>query len=111
MESLEDILTCKVCMEKYNDNDKKPLFLTCGHTFCSKCLRFIYKRPSLKCPLDKKDHKYETFTLIPTNFSVLNCLHSHEHNHINPKKSEKKCQIHPTDSLKFYCLTHESLIC
>ncbi len=77
MESgIEELLTCKVCMERYTDEDKKPLFLTCGHTFCSRCLRLIYKRKSLKCPLDKKESKYEDFGGIPTNFSVLNCLHS-----------------------------------
>lgn len=73
---VEEILTCKVCMDKYNDSDKKPLFLNCGHTFCTRCLRLIYKRQALRCPLDKKEFKYESFVSIPTNFSVLNCLHS-----------------------------------
>jgi hypothetical protein len=112
MESIEEILTCKICMERFNDEDKKPLFVPCGHTFCSRCLRFIYKRPNLRCPLDKKEHKVEAFTNIPINFSVLNCLHSQIQNNNEGlklagdlKRKEKKCEKHPNDSLKFYCQT------
>ena len=107
MEGVEEILTCKVCMERFNDEDKKPLFIPCGHTFCSKCLRFIYKRPVLRCPLDKKEHKLDTFAAIPINFSVLNCLHSG--NHLS--RSSKKCEKHPSEDLKFYCETDKMLIC
>ena len=119
MEGIEEILTCKICMEKFNDSEKKPLFIPCGHTFCSKCLRFIYKKPSLKCPLDKKDHKFEAFSLIPTNFSLLNCVHSvldpmllsYKSGSHHLLRSEKKCDKHPSESLKFYCETHDALIC
>ena len=112
MESIEELLTCKVCMERYNDADKKPLFLTCGHTFCSRCLRLIFKRAALKCPLDKQTSKYETFVSIPTNFSVLNCIHSQDLNKKNGcVVTDKKCKNHPSESLKFYCKSHDALIC
>ena len=61
MESLEELLTCKICMDKYNELERKPLFLPCGHTFCARCLRFVYKKKILICPMDKKHHKYEQF--------------------------------------------------
>ena len=115
MESVEEIITCKICMEHYNDSDKKPLFITCGHTFCSHCLRFIFKRSIVHCPLDKKQHKYDTFAAIPTNFSVLNCLHSYLlANSKSGNQSNgfaKKCAQHPSENLKFYCENHEVLIC
>lgn len=74
MESMEDLLTCRICMEKYNTNERKPLFLPCGHTFCQKCLKFVYKRGKLQCPMDKKKHSFDFFTSIPSNFQLLNCL-------------------------------------
>ncbi len=76
MESIEEIITCKICMERYNEAERKPLFVPCGHTFCMKCLRFIFHKPNISCPLDKKAHKFDNFSLIPTNFSVLNIIHS-----------------------------------
>ena len=114
--SVEELLSCKVCMDKYTDNDKKPLFLSCGHTFCSQCLRLMYKRQSVKCPLDKKESKYENFQAIPTNFSVLNCLHSNEQNDVSNgaaslKFTGKKCPSHESETLKFYCQTHDAIIC
>ena len=110
MESIEEILTCQVCMERFNDTDKKPLFVSCGHTFCSKCLRFIYRKPNLKCPLDKKESKYESFNIVPTNYSVLGCLNTYLQSQ-GETKLEKKCEKHPSDSLKFYCQTDAQLIC
>lgn len=56
---MEELLTCKVCMERYNEIDRKPLFLNCGHTFCAKCLKYLYKKDSMKCPLDKKNNKFQ----------------------------------------------------
>lgn len=100
MESIEELLTCKVCMEKYNDKEKKPLFLPCGHTFCQKCLKFIYKRRILLCPLDKKLHKFDLFSKVPTNYSVLNTV---PYAAGPSKRIEKKCLEHPKESLKLYC--------
>lgn len=76
MESLEEILTCSICIEIYNDTERKPLFLLCGHTFCAKCLRLVFQKPNLVCPLDKKIHKFDSFDKVPTNFSVLKVIHS-----------------------------------
>lgn len=68
MEHLDEFLTCKICMEIFDTNDKKPLFVPCGHTFCTKCLRFIFKKSSVMCPLDKKVHKVSSFNEIPANY-------------------------------------------
>ena len=35
----ENLITCSICLEIYNDNDRIPLMLTtCSHTFCKSCL-------------------------------------------------------------------------
>jgi len=35
----EILITCSICLEIYNDNDRIPLMLTtCSHTFCKSCL-------------------------------------------------------------------------
>ena len=40
-------MDCKICFEKYNDFDRKPNVLNCGHLFCVKCLNTL---PEQKCP-------------------------------------------------------------
>ena len=31
-------VTCPICFDHYNDKEKIPRILTCGHTFCQHCL-------------------------------------------------------------------------
>lgn len=48
MPSVEETLTCPVCMELFDD----PRLLPCSHTFCRKCLHSIVNSHSLiTCPL------------------------------------------------------------
>jgi len=98
-------------MEPYNDTERKPMFLLCGHSFCSKCLRLVWHKHSLVCPLDKKTHKFETFDKIPVNYSILNIVHQQRANGAAVTKSDKKCEAHPRESLKFFCISHQAIIC
>lgn len=34
----EYLISCKICWDRYNLEENKPLALTCGHTFCAKCI-------------------------------------------------------------------------
>ena len=34
----EDLSTCCVCLDTYNEDERKPKFLSCGHTICLKCV-------------------------------------------------------------------------
>lgn len=37
-EQIEDLSTCCVCLEFYNDGERKPKFLSCHHCLCLKCI-------------------------------------------------------------------------
>jgi len=36
-----DILVCGICKKRFNEDDRKPKFLQCYHTYCYKCLTDI----------------------------------------------------------------------
>lgn len=36
--AVDTIIGCKICFEEFNDTDRSPLVLDCGHTFCGRCL-------------------------------------------------------------------------
>jgi Zinc finger, C3HC4 type (RING finger). len=36
-----DIETCGICKKHFNQDDRKPKFLHCYHTYCVKCLTNI----------------------------------------------------------------------
>jgi len=44
-------LKCLICLEEYANNDKSekaPKILSCGHTFCCKCIKEILKKIIIK---------------------------------------------------------------
>ena len=44
-------LGCAVCQEDYNDSDRAPRNLSCGHSSCSHCLTNMSVRGSVSCPV------------------------------------------------------------
>ena len=38
-EQTEDLGTCHICMEYYNETENLPKHLPCGHAFCCNCLK------------------------------------------------------------------------
>lgn len=46
----DELITCAICLEEYNDKERSPLELGC-HTFCKPCL---LRLPSKICPMCRK---------------------------------------------------------
>ena len=62
--NLDDV-ECPICLLLYNNDEEKPLELSCGHNICMKCAGLMHtEKKNLECPLDLKI----TF-LTPTDFS------------------------------------------
>jgi hypothetical protein len=74
---------CGKCNLEYNGEKKAPIFLPCGHTFCKKCLKDIYKKNSfIICPEDGKK-LYLALDHYPVNHLILKKI-------TNNKSSNKK---------------------
>ena len=92
MVDYESLLECQICLEEYNANSRKPLFLGCGHTYCSSCLNRLYKYSIVKCPVDNKRYTYSDFSKIPANYQLLSCLNINNKNRETRRSSENKRQ-------------------
>jgi len=64
---------CGICFKAYNHNDKKPISLPCGHSFCFECTKQLFKHQMIKCPYDKIAHHCIPENL-PVNYTVLTAL-------------------------------------
>ena len=65
-------LSCYICTEIYSQ-DKKPLILVCGHTFCETCLTILFdKCKEIQCSFCKIITKLEKFDDMIINYSILN---------------------------------------
>ena len=40
-DSDEDLISCHVCLWRFNDGDRKPKFLDCHHYFCLSCIKVL----------------------------------------------------------------------
>lgn len=70
---MDSIFECGVCFKPYNHQDKKPLALPCGHSFCLECLKKMTKNAVITCPYDKAQHSTLPDNL-PVNYQVLSGL-------------------------------------
>lgn len=61
MESLFNILQCKICYEHFQLKLHEPFSLICGHTICSKSTLNLYINNQIICPFCKRINKYESF--------------------------------------------------
>lgn len=67
---MESLLECQICYRSYNHQDKKPISLPCGHSFCHECVLKLFKHSMIKCPFDKIQHQI-TVDQLPVNFVIL----------------------------------------
>jgi len=76
------ILECSVCCERYDDRERVPRVLHCGHTFCTSCLTQLcvthkaqnndFMSTYISCPHDRKHTNVTHGVLgLPQNFALL----------------------------------------
>ncbi|CAG9321661.1 unnamed protein product [Blepharisma stoltei] len=52
---MESLLECIICKEPYNQSNRAPIILTCGHTFCKSCVHKMSQHSQyIRCPIDRK---------------------------------------------------------
>ncbi|XP_034236826.1 uncharacterized protein LOC117642615 isoform X2 [Thrips palmi] len=60
-------MDCDVCLESFNDKDRRPKCLPCGHTFCLRC---VTQQKDKKCPIDRKAYR-PVASNLPDNFKII----------------------------------------
>lgn len=109
-QGLEAILTCQICIHIYNQDDRVPLILRCGHTVCRECAKGLTKGYSdRRCPFDKISIDFANPDFLSKNYSLLDLLESLKGKRLRP--DEKFCEKHPKKKAKFYCQTHAAFVC
>lgn len=46
-------MDCQVCLETFNNLERRAMVLECGHTFCKSCISILYLKIPVICPLDR----------------------------------------------------------
>ena len=116
-------INCPICYDTYNDKDKIPRILHCGHTFCQICLLDLRTSNILTCPTCRKFFTPEVKNLIK-NFTILDYIYNKkgqegfggvcpslhgvlgEGSNLKPEGesvSDNFCLTHPQKKTKYFC--------
>ncbi|KAM3932723.1 E3 ubiquitin-protein ligase TRIM32-like [Leptodactylus fuscus] len=113
---LFNLVHCTICTEKYNEADRRPKVLCCGHTFCMKCLQELHNRslhpavkknPPLRCPSCRQKTKMSNTwcgSRLPDNFAIINFL-------ADEKSFKQYCKKHENEIMTFFCHQCQRLLC
>ena len=107
---------CSICFERFNDENKCPRMLSCGHSFCSCCLERLLRGNTIDCP------KCRNPVAVPSgvhgllkNFALLDIVnetapkqHAENTGHVGSHECEACDEKHPAN---FCCLDCKENMC
>lgn len=65
-----EFLTCPICSHDFNDTQRQPISLGCGHTVCKSCLLSLHRTV---CPFDQSAINLKV-EILPMNYALLQLL-------------------------------------
>jgi hypothetical protein len=87
-------MDCSICLERFDQDSKKPMVLECGHTFCIHCVYEIYKKSKIECPIDRSA-LLQPLKKVKINYSLQDIVSSFSSISLNsPLKSEARHSPH-----------------
>jgi hypothetical protein len=95
-------MNCHICMEPYNIANRLPKNLSCGHTFCDRCLRKLATGYDIECPKCRQKSKNN----LPICYAIYDFLVLE-----NKADLDEACKVHDYERLQFFCNKDGIKIC
>ncbi|XP_018009863.1 flocculation protein FLO11 [Hyalella azteca] len=92
---------CPICVSEYDAVNKRPLVLSCGHTFCHDCLYRMSAHTYRTCAVCRKSWSDRTVNELPECYQLLPT---------DVTSDVLQCRIHNT-SLLFWCVPCSEKLC
>ena len=111
-------LECPVCYLPFTDEDRRPLMLECGHSFCSWCIGNVIEIYN-HCPTCRREIDQELED-IPVNHSLLQIVNLRNSTETNSSTNDRiksedelqnKCLLHETETIQYYCKIYNFWLC
>ncbi len=100
-------MECPSCYESFDEKERVPRNLQCGHTFCEKCLAQLQSSQTFSCPICRKQHAPFKASDLPKNYIALELAQKQK----ELGHETELCKIHTSEQLRFFCTTCSTLIC
>lgn len=105
----DSLLSCQICLQKYNMKERAPLSIPCGHSLCRSCASGLIQSGKRKCPFDNKPFECRNVDSLSKNFSLLDLLEAEKANIQRP--DVRFCDQHQKKKTKFFCKSHTAFVC
>ena len=107
---------CSICFEHYNDENKCPRLLSCGHSFCQICLERLLHGNTIDCPKCRNPVAVLSGVHdLSKNFALLDIVnetapkqHARNTGHTGTHECEACDEQHPAT---FFCLDCKENMC
>ncbi|CAL4083567.1 unnamed protein product, partial [Meganyctiphanes norvegica] len=96
---------CLVCFSIYDDKERRPRFMPCGHTLCSSCLEKAITENSKTCPKCRRSYTASNVENLPVNFSLMGLVTSQNTSDKFPECTEHLLPV------SHKCTTHKIWVC
>lgn len=103
-------IECHICCNEFDECKHRPRILSCGHTFCSICLKSLLKEGGIICPNCQKSHVTDKIENININFLIESILSPGDKDKTIAFDTGYKCNEHYYEQ-NFFCETHKEWIC
>ncbi|XP_018018699.1 E3 ubiquitin-protein ligase TRIM39 [Hyalella azteca] len=102
-------MECEVCDEAFNSDNRKPLCLTCGHTFCYSCIaRLLNVSAPKNCPKCRKKI-LQRINQVPVVYALIPSENKVGQSDVR-SQSEAPCTQHKK-ALDYLCMDCMELTC
>ena len=101
----QDVMACDICTENYDNEQRKPKFMTCHHTFCEYCLNKVAgDKDNIECPTCRQVTNLADGGVrgLQTNFYIIHMKETFEK--IGSPKM-KGCPNHSNQPMSFFVET------
>lgn len=61
---------CPVCFTPFDNTERRPRTLPCGHTFCTLCINEVEKRNRVQCPTCRVKHRVPRAGQFPISYTI-----------------------------------------
>ncbi|XP_063599739.1 uncharacterized protein LOC134776041 isoform X1 [Penaeus indicus] len=86
-------MECKVCLDAYNDCEKRPRNLPCGHSFCSSCIEDLIRQGMLTCPNCRARHTCSDVTNFPFAYELEELINKMRMSTLGGRSREEERKI------------------
>ncbi|CAL4063491.1 unnamed protein product [Meganyctiphanes norvegica] len=109
-------IECEICLNYFDEKERRPKNLQCGHTFCLACMETSFAKGNPLCSLCRTPHNAETIDNIPFNFRLEELIrkkYKQSQSEIEEDEgfSHGNCLQHERNRNYFLCQTHNVYVC